>query len=185
MILSIKDGIHVVGIDDAPHLRGDTSTEVVFTYCKSTFLERVTVSLITVDGNDSTQVILEELKKNLESFTLILLHGITVGGLNIVDIQKINDELQKPIIAVTENPPTKNLLHTVVEFPHYSQIRKELIKKAGPLYSYHTKNGSTPIFYHIKGISEEVAVEFFKKFCIRSRLPEQLLLAHKIASANK
>lgn len=185
MITSIKDGIHVVGIDDAPHMRGDTLTEVVFTYCKSTFIERVSLSLIAVDGKDSTQVILEELQKNTESFTLILLHGITVGGLNIVDIQKISDELHKPIIAVTENPPTTNLLYTVVEFTHYSQIRKDLIKKAGPLFSYLTKNGTTPIFYHRKGISKGVAEEFFKKFCIRSRLPEPLLLAHKIASAMK
>jgi endonuclease V-like protein UPF0215 family len=185
MISSIKDGIHVVGIDDAPHTRGDSITEVFFTYCKSTYLERVSHSSITVDGTDSTQVILEELLKNSENFTLIVLHGITVGGLNIVDIQKISDEIHKPIIAVTENPPTENLLYTVVEFTHHSQIRKDLIEKAGPLHSYLTKYGSKPIYYHTKGISEKVAEEFFKKFCIRSRLPEQLLVAHKIASASK
>ncbi|MHA1111369.1 MAG: endonuclease dU [Promethearchaeota archaeon] len=185
MILTIKDGIHVVAIDDAPHIRGDMDTEVFFTYCKSTFIEKVTHATITVDGTDSTRVILEELAKNSESFTLIVLHGITVGGLNIVDIQTISEKLHKPIIAVTENPPTQNLLYNVVEFTNNSQFRKKLLKKAGSLQPYLTKHGSTPIYYHMKDISEKVAEQFFEKFCIRSRLPEQLLITHKIASAWK
>ena len=185
MISTIKDGIHVVGIDDSPHIRGDKSTEVFFTYCKSTFIERVSHSSITVDGTDSTKVIFEELQRNSESFNLIVLHGITVGGLNIVDIEYLSEKLQKPIIAVTENPPTESLLYNVVENTHNSQIRKDLIKKAGSLHSFLTQHGTTPLHYHIKSVSENVAEQFFKKFCIRSRLPEQLLLAHKIASAWK
>ena len=185
MISSIKNGIHVVGIDDAPHKRGDSSTDVFFTYCKGTFLENVSHTSITVDGEDSTQVILNELQQNLASFSLILLHGITVGGLNIVDINKISEELQKPIIAVTENPPTKDLIFEAISHLPNSTEKILFVEKAGNLFHYMTKQGETPISYHKCGIEDSLVIQFFEKFCIRSRLPEQLLLAHKIASAKK
>ncbi len=185
MISHIKNGIHVVGIDDAPHQRGDSITEIFFTFCRSKFLESVTHSTIQVDGLDSTQVILEELQHNANKFSLILLHGITLAGLNIVDITKISRELNKPILAMTENLIHGNSIQDAIsQLPNFEE-RKLLIQKAGPLYYYKTHIGDIPISYHKNGIDETLAIKFFKKFCIRSRLPEQLLLAHKIATAWK
>ena len=185
MITTIKDGIHVVAIDDSPHKRGDLTTEVFFVYCKSTFLENVTHSSITVDGMDSTQVILGELKKKSENFTLILLHGITVGGLNIIDISHLSEALEKPVIAVTENPPTLNsILNAITHLPDLEK-RNELIKKAGPIFSFTTNLGDIPLSYHKIGLDNNLVHQFFNKFYNRSRLPEQILLAHKIASAWK
>jgi len=185
MISAIKEGIHVVAIDDAPHNRGDSTTEVVFIYCKSTFIESVTRTTITVDGTDSTNKLLEELESNQDRFTLIVLHGVTVGGLNIVDIRTISERLKKPLLAVTENAPSQNSINSAIDHLDDSGLRIELVEKAGPLYSFTSKHGFTPIFYHAVGISEKIAKQFFTKFCVRSRLPEQLLLAHKIASAWK
>jgi len=185
MISKIKDGIHVVAIDDAPHERGDLTTELFFTYCKGTFLEKVTLSQITVDGLDATSVIMEELKNEKDSYTLILLHSSTVGGLNIVDIHHLSKSLQKPILAVTENVPTdRSIYHALEQLPN-SKKRKNSLNTAGLFESFMTSHGSTPIYYHSQNIDQNLAREFFKKFCIRSRLPEQLLLAHKIASAKK
>lgn len=185
MISKIKDGIHVVSIDDAPHVRGNPTTEVFFTYCKSTFLEKVSHITVSVDGTDSTEKLIHELKINQGSFSLIILHGITVAGLNIVDISTLSEILEKPIIAVTENPPNKNSLTSAVKLFDNSDLKIKFIKNAGPLYSFLPKLGSTPIFYHAIGITENTSNEFFTKFCIRSRLPEQLLVTHKIASAWK
>ena len=185
MISKIKDGIHVVAIDDAPHERGQVTTELFFVYCKGIYLERVTHSTISVDGTDATDVILEELSLNTKNFTLIILHGITVGGLNIVDIKYLCEQLQKPVLAVTENPPTQNSIFTAINSIENSDLKKNLVTKAGPLFSNLTVKGSVPIFYHAYGISEDVAKEFFTKFSLRSRLPEPLLLAHKIATAWK
>jgi uncharacterized protein len=185
MISSIKNGIHVVAIDDTPHNRNDKTTELIFCYCKSTFIEKVSKSIIIVDGIDATELILKELTPHQESFTLILLHGITVGGLNMVNIEKISKILHKPLLAVTENPPTADSLNSAIKnLPDY-EYRKNCIKKAGELHLYSTSNGPTPLYYHLKNISKTIAEQFFSKFCIRSRLPEQLLLAHKIASAWK
>lgn len=185
MTITIKDGLHVVAIDDAPHIRGDATTELFFTYCKSTFLETVTHKTVSVDGMDATDVILEELYAQQDRFTLIILHGITVAGLNIVDIHCLYKVLQIPILAVTENSPAQNSIYNAIERLNNSKLRKKLLDKTGSHYLYYTSQGSTPIFYYTAGISEKLAKEFFMKFCVRSKLPEQLLLAHKIASAWK
>ena len=116
MTSQIKDGIHVVAIDDAPHIRGDSTTELYFVYCKGIFIEKISYTTITVDGLDATSAMLRELKKEIKAFTIILLHSSTVGGLNIVDIQLLSDVLDKPILAVTENPPTDNLIEDALKF---------------------------------------------------------------------
>ena len=185
MLSKIKDGIHVVAIDDAPHERGQATTELFFVYCRGTYLEKVTHSTISVDGIDATNVILEELNSNINHFTLILLHGVTVGGLNIVDIHLLSQNLQTPVLAVTENPPVDDSILSAIEQLENSDLRMNLVKKAGSLTSFLTSTGSTPIFYHVCNLSEGLVKEFFTKFSLRSRLPEQLLIAHKVASAWK
>ncbi|TFG20304.1 MAG: DUF99 family protein [Promethearchaeota archaeon] len=185
MMFTIKNGIHVVAIDDSPHHKGDTSTEVFFVYCKSTFLEYVTRTTITVDGIDATQKILEELQKNQDNFNLILLHGISVGGLNIVDIRTISQTLQKPLLAITENPPTAGAIYSAIQKVDNSDLREILVDQAGPMLPFSTTHGFKPIYISCQNIDEKLVERFLKKFCIRSRLPEQLLLAHKIASAWK
>ena len=185
MLSKIKDGIHLVAIDDAPHKRGQTTTELFFVYCKGIYLEKVTHAPITVDGEDATRVILDELNSKITDFTLILLHGVTVGGLNIVDIRHLHEILGKPLLAITENAPKHNSILSAIKHMDNSAFRKALVKKAGPLSSFLTPQGSIPVSYHNCGLSEEVAKEFFTKFSLRSRLPEQLLITHKIASAWK
>jgi len=183
MITKIKDGMHIVAIDDAPHQRENVFAELFFVYCKSTYLEKVTHSPITVDGTDSTRVILNELQREKKNFSLIVMHGITVGGLNIVDIHTLSDILQKPILAVTENAPTDDTIYSAIDQLSDSSLRKQLLDKAGPLESFITPHSHNPIYFHTTNVQPEIAKEYFIKFCIRSRLPEQLLIAHKIASA--
>ncbi|MBN2155144.1 MAG: DUF99 family protein [Candidatus Lokiarchaeota archaeon] len=185
MLSAIKEGIHVVAIDDSPHHRGQSTTEIFFVYCKSTFIEKVTHNAIRVDGLDATMTILQELQKEQENFSLILLHGITVGGMNFVDIDELSNILQKPILAVTENAPTENSINNAIEKLPDWKTRKAILTKAGVLEVFTTQHSPNPIFFHCIGMDPEVAKVFFTKFCIRSRLPEQLLLAHKIASSWK
>ncbi|MCP4763850.1 MAG: DUF99 family protein [archaeon] len=183
MLKEIKDGIQTVGIDDSIHNRGDLYTELFFIFCRGTFIENIVHKRVEVDGLDSTKVILEVLKPLKEQFRLITLHGITVGGFNLVDIEKIFNSLDKPIIAVTENKPEGNSMYEALKnLPQY-EMRKKIFDKAGPIHSIQTQVGKNELFYHLKGIENSLAIKFLNKFAVRSRLPEQLLLAHKIASA--
>ena len=177
----IKDGIFVVGIDDAPHERGNLTTELFFIFCRGTLLEHVDHVSIDVDGLNSTEMVIKKLKPMKDQFQIIATHGITTGGFNVLDIELICDTLETPVIAVTENSPRGNFLEAIKNLPNYEK-RKIIIDKAGPQISTLTPIGKKEVFFQYKGIEEKFAIQFIKKFAIRSRLPEQLLLAHKIAS---
>lgn len=176
-----KDGIFVVGIDDAPHKRGNLTTELFFIFCRGTYLERIDHATIDVDGLNSTEVVINRLKNIKDQFQIIITHGISTGGFNVLDIEMINKILDTPVIAVTENNPKGNFLEAIKNLPNYEK-RKSIIERAGSQYSTLTPIGEKEVFFQIMGIEKKEAIQFLKKFALRSRLPEQLLLAHKIAS---
>lgn len=179
--MDIKDGIHIVGIDDAPHKRGNPTTEIFFIFCSGFQLERIDHGMIEVDGFNSTEVVINALKPVNDQFQIVVTHGITTGGFNVLDIEEIHKALDVPIISVTENPPRGNFLEAIKNLPEYGK-RRSLIEKAGTQYSFVTPIGKKPVYFYIKGIDEKSTKVFLKKFAKRSRLPEQVLLAHKIAS---
>ena len=187
LIKEIKDAIFTVGIDDSVHERGGKrKVKLFFVFCRGPFIEKVTYTDIEVDGLNATEAIIRVLlSEKKESFSLILTHGITAGGFNLFDIEKIWQLVKKPIISVTENKPVGDKMLNALKTMSNYKVRKEMFVRAGPLLSVQTELGSNKLYFHIKGISESLAKQFLKKFAIRSRLPEQILLAHKIASGWK
>lgn len=184
MIKEIKNGIFTVGIDDSVHKRGGRrETKLFFIFCRGQFIEKVSQTQIEVDGFDATKAIIRILlSEKKERFSLIVTHGITAGGFNLFDIEKIWQSVKKPIISVTENKPMgDSMLNALKKLPDH-KTREDIFVRAGPLLSVQTDSGTNKLYFHVKGISETLAKKFLKKFAIRSRLPEQLLLAHKIAS---
>ena len=179
--LEIKDGIFTVGIDDSPHVFGIPTTELFFIFCSGTYLERIEYATIEVDGLNATGVVLNKLVPLKDQFQIVVTHSITVGGFNVLDIEEISRVLEKPVIAVTENPPKGNFLEAIKNLPDYDE-RKRIIENAGLEHSTLTPIGKKKVYFRFKGIDEKSTIKFLKKFAKRSRLPEQVLLAHKIAT---
>ena len=177
----IKSGIFTVAIDDAPHERDHLTTELVFIICRGFEIEHFTHTQVDVDGLNSTDMILKTLNPITDQFQIILTHGLTTAGFNLIDIERIFTELNKPIISVTENAPRGQFSDAILNLPDYD-IRNSIIERAGEQYSYITPAGKKPVFFQYKGLELKTVHQFLKKFSKRSRLPEQLLLAHKIAS---
>lgn len=178
----IKDGIHVVGIDDAPHQRDDESTDIVLVFCEGLFLENVSIRKIDVDGLNVTDILIDELSDKIEHFQMVVTHSITFGGFNLLDIDKLHKIICKPIIAVTENKPDQTKFQDALKNLTEFQKRSMILQNAGPFYEIKPSVGENPIFFYKKGMEINDAEQFLKKFSVRSRLPEQVLLAHKIAS---
>jgi endonuclease V-like protein UPF0215 family len=177
----IKDGMFTVGIDDSSHKKGDKSCELFFVFCRGRYIERISHFPIDVDGFDSTDMIIKILKPNPDLYTLITIHGITVGGFNLIDLQTVYDQLKKPILAITENKPHgRAIFEAIAQLPNLDK-RKEIIQHAGPMFTYSSKFGTNDVFYYIKGITEDTAKRFLAKFAFRAKLPEPVLLSHKIA----
>lgn len=182
VIAHVKDGVQVVAIDDAPHRRGDTGTELVFAFCHGDRLEHLARTPVAVDGLDATDTIIQVLEPRLPLFRVIVTHGITVAGLNVIDIDALNRALGRPVIAVTENVPEPGALEAAASHLDQAAARHAFIAGAGPLHAIVTRPGETPVHVHLKGIDVAAATRFLKVQAIRSRLPECLLLAHVIAT---
>nr|MDO8117972.1 DUF99 family protein [Candidatus Sigynarchaeota archaeon] len=182
MIRSIKEGLQVVAIDDKVHQRGDKKTELVFIFCAGSTLNKFLHAEIEVDGLDATQVVIETLTPWVHQFRLIVSHGMTVGGLNLLDIEKIHDALDRPVIAVTENEPSGSSLYDAILHVPGAETREGIIDRAGPLHATTTPAGENALHFHVKGIDASVAADYLKKNAMTARLPECLVMAHKIAS---
>ncbi len=182
MIRSIKGGLQVLAIDDKLHQRGDKTTKLAFVLCQGTWLDKVLSAEIEVDGLDATNVVIKTLEPITQQFRILLTHGITSGGLNMIDIETVHQTLQRPVIAVTENRPDGNSLYEAIKHVPGEVERRAILDHAGEMHAFKPRAGETDIFFYIKGISEKLAMQYLKKFAVRSRLPECLLLAHKIAT---
>jgi hypothetical protein len=182
--LTIKQGIQVVAIDDGIHHRGGETTGLVFAFCAGTWLEKVLYATIAVDGLDATGVVIDTLDPYTDHFRIILTHGVTVGGLNLLDLDRIHEALGRPVIAVIENEPSTDgpTLYDAIKNVPDADERKDIIDRALPMHVVKTAAGENDLFFYTKGIDERVATQYLKKFAVRSRLPECLLLAHKIGS---
>lgn len=182
MIRSIKGGLQVLAIDDKLHQRGDKTTKLAFVLCQGTLLDKVLSAEIEVDGLDATSVVIKTLEPIAQQFRILLTHGITTGGLNMIDIEAVHQALQRPVIAVTENRPDGNSLYEAIKHVPGEAERRAILDRSGEMHAFKPRAGETEVYFYIKGIGEKVAMQYLKKFAVRSRLPECLLMAHKIAT---
>lgn len=181
--IKVKRGMHVVAIDDSPHHKGQEKSFLCFVFTMGTLLDKVLSARIRVDGIDGTDAIIKTLADENLNYSVILTHGITIGGFNLIDINKLHIALGVPIISITENTPKGDLFIKAISNLDNKERRLEIVKNAGEMYEYKTKFGKKPLFFYCKGISKEESKKIILILSKRSRLPEPLLMAHKIASA--
>nr|MDO8086453.1 DUF99 family protein [Candidatus Sigynarchaeum springense] len=182
MIHGIKGGLQVLAIDDKLHQRGDKTTKLAFVLCQGTWLDKVLSADIEVDGLDATRVVIKTLAPIVQQFRIIITHGITTGGLNMIDIDAVHRALDRPVIAVTENKPEGDSLYEAIKHVPGEAERRNILANAGEMHAFKPRAAETDVYFYIKGIDEKIATQFLKKFAVRSRLPECLLMAHKIAT---
>ncbi|MGB9635170.1 MAG: DUF99 family protein [Candidatus Micrarchaeia archaeon] len=119
----MKPGIRIIGIDDAPFRRGNKKVAIIGVVMRYNKIEDVLRSEVSVDGDDSTDSIIEMLCKKYESQgKLIMIHSITVGGLNIVDIDKVSSRLRCPVVCITRNKVNGDELKRLLARKHPSRV---------------------------------------------------------------
>ncbi len=182
MIRSIKGGLQVLAIDDKLHQRGDKTTKLAFVLCQGTWLDKVLSAEIEVDGLDATGVVIKTLSPIVQQFRIILTHGITTGGLNMIDIDTVHLALDRPVIAVTENKPEGDSLYEAIKHVPGEAEHRGILERTGEMHAFKPRPGETDVYFYVKGIDVKLATQYLKKFAVRSRLPECLLMAHKIAT---
>lgn len=179
----IKDEIRILGIDDAPfppHTK-DRVMLIGAVFRGGNWLDGVLRTYISGDGTDSTKKIIKMVNETRHKgqIGVIMLDGITFGGFNIANIQKIFNKTKIPVIVIMRRVPDfKKIKKALTRFKDHKE-RWECILDAGTVYKIENKE---QVYIQIHGIDLEDAEEIVALSTTRSAIPEPIRAAHIIAA---
>lgn len=182
----MKDNPITIGFDDATFKLKTKSktTQLIGVVCQGIRMVNVVSTEIVIDGDNATEKLIELVKQNEKHVQFILTHTITFGGFNLINLNKIYNELGKPIIAVNDRKVDLDSVIKAIKnkFPHHYTQKIQNIIDAGNLYhtEIETAGGLSKIYFHSKGIKINNVNSLLQRICIDSKLPECIRLAHLI-----
>jgi endonuclease V-like protein UPF0215 family len=180
----IKPELRILGIDDAPFEKkgGGRTLLVGAVYRGGDFCDGVVSRVIDVDGTDATDKIVDTLKKtrHREQLRVVMLDGITFGGMNVVDIHRIYRETNFPVIVVNRKKPNFENIKKALENFKDGDARWKIIERTGKIKTASVKNHK--LYIQTSGIELSDAIEILEKSCSHGHVPEPLRVAHLIAA---
>ena len=186
MIRKVKPEIRVVGFDDgtfsfSSKLERRKTVLIGVVMKGSREVVGVLSRWITVDGSDATDLMIDAvLRSRFKDLRVILLKGITYGGFNVVDLERLHRETGLPVIVVVRKRPDLAAMEAALRkhFPDWRE-RLELLRRAPPLFELIPEK----LYVQALGIPPETAAEVVRTTTRTGLIPEPLRLAHMIASA--
>jgi len=169
--LSIKG--RILAVDDSPFERGkDAETSLVGIMFRDLIMELSLRERVSVDGDDSTDALIKMVRspKLKEEVRVVMSHGTTFAGLNVLDVRRFYDETGIPFIAVTSKAPTDEIERALISA---GMMEKLEIVRRNPRYNpLRTPKGVC--FYSTVGLTEGDAERMILKYIVESKIPEQL-----------
>ena len=135
----------------------------------------------TLRGDDITKKILMMYDKlNRDDISYLLLPGTILSMYNIVDIDKIFEQIQIPVIAV--NSKDSLGLHDTLKhhFPNNFENKIEQYEKLGPRQIIHLKS-KNELYLRIRGCTIEDCKTLLDKITLQGSVPEPLRVSQTLA----
>ena len=176
----MKSNLRILGIDDSPFLRQDSTCFLVGVVMRLDFyLEGFMMREIHVDGNDAHDVISEMAHTRAGiGCNIIMTNGITFGGFNIIDPIALYERLKKPVITVTNRPPDMEAIKSAISKYLHSQSAIDLINR---LSVEKIELSPGHLFYvNRAGIDKVDTESVIRKTIRQGATPEPLRIAHLI-----
>jgi hypothetical protein len=179
----IKPEIRILGIDDSP-LVSDKIMVIGALMRGGDWLEGVLRTYIDKDGMDATIRIVDmvESSKHLGQIRAIMLNGVTFGGFNVVDIQKLYEKVHIPVIVIMRDLPDMEKIKKALKNLNHGDVRYRIISGAGTTESVKTQKRGKPVYIQYAGISCQDAKDIVIASSTHSRIPEPVRVAHLIAT---
>lgn len=174
--------VQVLGFDDVPFDRDlDRHADVAGMLCHDTRLEGMVWGTVTRDGHDATDVLASLVtgSKFHPSLDLVLLDGITLAGMNVVDLPALAERTGRPCATVMRRPPDFAAIEHVLARFRDGAARRARMAAAGPV---HELGG---FCFQVVGAEPEVLAGILGRLTDRGKVPEPLRLAHLVGSAVK
>ncbi len=181
----LKSEIRILGFDDGSFVpRSKTLVPVIGVIFRGgKFLDGALKTDVMEDGNEATEKIIELINssRHKPQLRVLMFDGITLAGFNLIDIKKVNEETNLPVIVVNRRKP--NLIKVkkaLQKFPDFAE-RWIKVKHAGKIKECGLKDRK--IYFQAVGMPDEDATEVLNISSTRSYIPEPLRVAHMIATA--
>jgi endonuclease V-like protein UPF0215 family len=134
----------MLSLDDGSFTRKDKRALVVGIIGRERIIEGVLSFFVDVDGTDSTVKLISAIKKSRFSgqIKVIVLNGVSFGGLNIIDTYTLHKKLDIPVIALTRSRPRVSMLKKVIaEHDANSKEKLFVLKRMAKSVLLEKKNG--------------------------------------------
>ncbi|MFG1530638.1 MAG: DUF99 family protein, partial [Thermoplasmata archaeon] len=112
----------------------------------------------------------------------LLLDGPLVGGFNVVDLDRLAQELGLPVVTVSRHRPDLRRIREVLHryFPRDGPERWRLLRRHPPRP---WGRGPGPLWGTVLGAGRREAARLLDRAAVDGRWPEPLRLAHMVARA--
>ena len=172
---------NLVGFDDAPFPRSHRGpVKLIGAVFADLRFDGVLIGEIEKDGADAAATLIELVRGSRfrEHLQLILLQGIAFGGFNVVDVNRLHEELGLPVLVVSRRRPDFDAIRRALlkRVPGGEQ-KWALIEKLGPMQP------AGGVHVQPVGITLPQAKAVVERFAVHGRVPEPLRAAHLIAGA--
>lgn len=145
-------------------------------------LDGVAFASATVGGNDATKSVLKIYEKiNRADINALILSGAVISWFNIIDLQVVFEEIQKPLICLTyeESPGLEKYIREYFSEPEQKLLRYQ---RLGPREMIRLKTGYN-VFIRALGATANEARVLLNKFTLDGRIPEPIRVARLAARA--
>ena len=184
-IKKVKKEIRILGFDDGPFekkQRGKSVPVVGVVSRGGDFLDGILRTDVEIDGTDSTSRLIKIINKSRhkKQLRVVMFDGITLGGFNIIDINRLYEKIGLPVIVVNrKRPDIKSVRKALKNFKDHKK-RWALIEMAGEVKPCDIKAGKK-LYYQSVGIDDKTAEKVLRISSTRGFIPEPLRIAHLIA----
>lgn len=144
-------------------------------------IDGFTFSKATVGGMDATEKILEMYRSlKRDDITLLLLNGCIISWYNVIDLHRVAEETELPLICVTYNESTGLEKYFKELFPEDWKSRVEIYRKNKSRTAVKLSTGYT-VYIRFIGMKIEEAKGILNKFTSHGSIPEPLRVARLLA----
>jgi endonuclease V-like protein UPF0215 family len=177
-----KPGLRVLGIAES-FIRSRSLSVLAGVVMRADLrLDGLAYAYATVGGNDATMAVLHIYEQlNRADVNAIVLSGVAVSWFNIIDLAKVFDKIQKPLICVTYEDSI-GLEKYISEYFPEQEKKLNIYKSLGPRERVKLKTGYE-VFVRIFECSADEARILLNKFTQDGRVPEPVRVARLAARA--
>jgi len=146
-------------------------------------IDGVVMGRCRVGGMDATDSVIDMVRRlSREDLSAIMLNGCIISWFNIIDLNRVYEETQLPVICVSYYP-SEGIRHYIEKyFPSDWKTRIEMYERLGERKEYVNKNGFK-IYLRWVGLEEDEALGLVNRYTMFGRVPEPLRVAKLVAHA--